>query len=65
MKKYGKIGLCRLLNIRVVLDDVQVIYEGIVENAPEQVKQLQYSKIEPDSSTIIFYVYSEQNQKIG
>lgn len=61
LKNYGTIGLARLLNIRVILDDNQIIYEGMVEDAPEQIKQLNYSKIKPDSSVINYYVYSELN----
>lgn len=61
MKTYGSIGLARLLNIRVILDDTQIIYEGMVEDAPTEIKQLNYSKIKPTSSIVVFYVYSELN----
>lgn len=45
-KVYVSIGSGRLLNIRVVLDDNPTpIYEGMVEDAPEEIKDLKYSKV--------------------
>ena len=42
-KVYVSIGSGRLLNIRVVLDDNPTpIYEGMVEDAPEEIKDLKY-----------------------
>ncbi len=61
LKNYGTIGLARLLNIRVILDDNQIIYEGMVDNAPDSIKKLNYSKIKTNSSIINYYVYSELN----
>ena len=61
LRNYGTIGLARLLNIRVVLDDTQIIYEGMVDDAPSEIKQLNYSKIKPEPSAIVYYVYSEIN----
>ena len=46
MKVYNQIGLSRLLNIRVIKDDVETLYEGMVEEAPEDIKNLKYSKIQ-------------------
>ena len=57
MKVYDNIGSIRLLNIKVIIDDKETIYEGMVEDAPEDVKKLKYSKIEIDSGTTILYVY--------
>ena len=57
MKVYDNIGTIRLLNIKVIIDDKETIYEGMVEDAPEDVKKLKYSKIEIDSGTTILYVY--------
>lgn len=62
-RSYLPIGAGRLLNIRVVLDDNEVLYEGMVENAPEEIKNLKYSKFEK-ADKMIFYVYSEFNKEI-
>jgi len=49
-----------LLDIRVIWEDTEVLYEGMVENAPEEIKNLRYSKIE-NADKMIFYVYKEFN----
>ena len=59
-KVYNQIGLGRLLDIRVIKDDTETLYEGMVENAPEEIKKLKYSKIET-TDKMNFYVYSEFN----
>lgn len=43
-KLYQAIVSARLLDIRVILDE-QVVYEGMVEDAPQEVKNLKYSEI--------------------
>lgn len=43
-KLYQAIGSARLLDIRVILDD-KIVYEGMVEDAPQEVKKLKYSDI--------------------
>lgn len=40
----GKIANLRLLNIQVTLNDEQIIYEGMVEDAPDEIKEMEYSK---------------------
>ena len=57
-KVYNEIGLSRLLNIRVIKDDVETLYEGMVEDAPEDIKLLKYSKIQT-TDRVNFYVYSD------
>lgn len=57
MKVYDNIGSLRLLNIKVIMNDNETIYEGMVEDTPEDIKKLKYSKIEIDSGTTILYVY--------
>ena len=59
MKVYDNIGSLRLLNIKVIIDDKDTIYEGMVEDAPEDVKKLKYSKIAIDSGTTFLYVYKQ------
>lgn len=60
-KVYNQIGLGRLLDIRVIKDDNETLYEGMVENAPDEIKQLKYSKIQT-TDKVNFYVYSEFNE---
>ena len=62
-RAYLPIGAGRLLDIRVVLDDNEVLYEGMVENAPDEIKKLRYAKIEIDSGTTILHVFSNENDK--
>lgn len=57
---YMEIGLSRLLDIRVILDDTKTLYEGLVEDAPIEIKQLKYSQIK-NTDKVNFYVYSEFN----
>lgn len=58
MKIYNEIGLSRLLNIRVIKDNTEVLYEGMVEDAPIEIKQLKYTKIQT-TDRVNFYVYTE------
>ena len=59
-KVYNQIGLSRLLDIRVIKDDTETLFEGMVEEAPDDIKQLKYSKIQT-TDRVNFYVYSELN----
>ena len=59
MKVYDNIGSLRLLNIKVIMNDKDTIYEGMVEDAPEDIKKLKYSKIDIDSGTTFLYVYNK------
>jgi len=54
MGNYGTIGDCRLLNIKVIRND-EVIYLGKVEDAPEEIRKLTYSKVE-GGDPVVFYV---------
>lgn len=58
-KVYMQIGAGRLLDIKVILDG-QEVYNGMVEDAPDEIKQLKYSKVHMGSQ-ITYYVYSELN----
>lgn len=58
-KIYMQIGAGRLLDIRVFLDDIEV-YSGMVENAPEEIKKLYYSKIIM-TDKYEYYTYSKFN----
>lgn len=62
MKLYDNIGSLRLLNIRVYLDDANVVYEGMVEDAPEDIKEQRYAKIMIDDEGITnLYIYSKND----
>ena len=54
-----QIGDSRLLNIRVILDE-NIVYEGMVEDAPAEIKKLKYSSVNM-GNPIECYVYSELN----
>lgn len=58
-KVYMPIGTSRLLDIKVILDGEEV-YSGMVEDAPNEIKQLKYSKVDM-GSPITYYVYSDLN----
>lgn len=59
-RAYLNIGSGRLIDIRVILDDNEILYEGMVENAPTEIRNLKYSKVE-NADKMVFYVYSEFN----
>lgn len=51
------IGSLRLLDIKVILDDKEPIFEGMAETAPEEIRKLQYSKIKM-AGKMELYVYT-------
>lgn len=58
-KVYLQIGAGRLLNIKVILDDKpEPEYEGMVDDAPDEIKKLKYSKVDM-GNPITYYVYSD------
>lgn len=61
MKLYDNIGSLRLMNIKVIKDNKDTLYEGMVENAHDDIKKLRYAKIEIDSGTTILHVFSQEN----
>ena len=56
------IGSLRLLDVKVILDEKEVLFEGMVENAPEEIKKLKYSKIKM-TGKMELYVYSNELQE--
>ena len=44
MKTYGKIDNFKKMNIKVILNDQDIIYEGSVEDAPPNIKEMRYTK---------------------
>ena len=59
MKTYGSISSMRLLDIRVILNDTETIYEGMTENLPDDIKSMKYSKIEM-TDKMELYVYDTE-----
>ena len=56
-KSIFEIGSVRALDIRVIFEDTEILYEGAVEKAPAEIKNLRYSKVE-NSDKMNFYVYN-------
>lgn len=56
-RTYMQIGGGRLLDAIVYLDD-NMVYDGILDNAPENIKKLKYSEIQI-SNKFVYKVYSE------
>ncbi len=54
-KAYLTIGSVRALDIRVIFEDTEILYEGVVED--EEIKRLRYSKVK-NSDKMNFYVYN-------
>lgn len=52
---YVKIGDIKLMNIRVIKDS-NTIYEGMVEEAPDEIKELNYKTANFQSGYIILEV---------
>ena len=52
---YVKIRDMRLLNV-IVKKDNEIIYEGKVEDAPEEIKNLTYKKIEFDMGKVLLEI---------
>lgn len=51
------IGDGRCFEIKVILDD-EMVYEGSIENAPEEIKKLKYSKVNAGNVNT-YWVYSK------
>ena len=56
-KSIFEIGSVRALDIRVIFEDTEILYEGAVEDALEEIKRLRYSKVK-NSDKMNFYVYN-------
>lgn len=49
-----KISMFRLLDIKVINDNSEVLYEGSTEKAPEDIKKLHYSKVNIGAPTNVY-----------
>ena len=58
LKTYGKIDGFKKMNIKVIVNDKEVVYEGKVEDAPTNIKELHYNKALIGKETEI-YVYDD------
>ena len=59
-KKYCKIGMSRLLNIKVILNDDELIYEGEVDEAPKDIKERYYYRVQlVGNRDAIYFVYDD------
>lgn len=54
-KLYGPIGIARLLDIEVYKNG-NLLFDGIVDNAPEEIKKLCYKKVKLTNGICIFEV---------
>ena len=50
-----KIGEMRNLDIKVIADEKEVIYEGRVEEAPKEIREMKYDRVET-GSTMVFHI---------
>lgn len=56
MGLYMSIGVCRVLNVKIINEETkELLYEGMVENAPDEIKAMQYKSVDVGNQTI-FYV---------
>ena len=55
-KAYLTIGSVRSLDIRVIFEDTEILYEGAVEDAPEEIKRLRYSKVKIQIRWIFMFI---------
>ena len=56
MKVYGKIDEFKKMDIKVILNDNEVLYEGKIEDAPDNIKELHYNKALLGKVTEIMYM---------
>lgn len=50
-----KIGTCRTLNIKVINENDEELYSGMIEDAPEEIRNMDYTKVDINNQ-VIFYV---------
>ena len=50
-----KINTCRTLNIKVVNENGEELYSGMVEDAPEEIRNMEYTKVDAGSQ-VVFHV---------
>ena len=50
-----KKNTCRTLNIKVVNENEEELYSGIIEDAPEEIRSMDYKKVNINNR-VVFYV---------
>ena len=50
-----KINTCRTLNIKVVNENGEELYSGMIEDAPEEITSMDYTKVDIKNQ-VVFYV---------
>lgn len=58
IKTYLPIGSARLLDVKVIMND-QVVYEGLIDEAPDDIKKLKYYDISFDGNKVEYKVTNE------
>lgn len=61
MKTYGRIDEFKRMNVKIILNDNQILYEGNVENVPFNIKEMHFNKVHLGAVTEIF-IYDEKNK---
>lgn len=55
MKTYGTIKNLRLLNVKIIKNETLLpIFEGMIEDIPEELKELKYSKIILENPILLY-----------
>ena len=54
MSGYGRIEYIRNLDVIIIDENNATIYEGKIENAPKEIKELEYKKIEAGNPTKLY-----------
>lgn len=64
VKKYLRIGIAKMINIKVypydkvgksgALEEIEPLYEGPVDEAPEEIKEMYYVKVSLGNPTIYY-----------
>lgn len=58
MKEFNTIGSMILLHINVILNDNEIIYDGVTEDAPAEIKNLRYYDVKM-GNPIKLFVHTE------
>ena len=63
MKKYLAVCAFKGLNIKVIYNDKEVLYEGPSEEVPYEIGNLIYSNVVEKDTVWNLYVYSDEYKK--
>jgi len=60
-KKYAKVKSFEKIDVKIILndDDENPVYEGIVEKAPQELRDRYYYKILLDGRIALIYIYDD------